>query len=359
MVALAGTLGATVAGAAGPSAVRVLSPTLFPGWQTRNVADPVVVRDPVRGLRMFYSGSATEQRSDAAWDLWATGAATSGDGRRWTWVDGGYEPVLVGHLFHEGEVVDASVRSAAFDFLEARAGSVRREGARWWMWYTGWNGDDRAMGRGRSEKVHFRIGAAVSADAVRWTKRPGPSEAGAVLGLGPAGSLDAMAAGSPAVIRDGPSLRMWYEAYDGTTWRIAEATSTDGLAWTKAGVALEPGRAGALDERGARHPVVVALARGYELWFQGRSASVPPFHVLRARSADGRRWRKLEGEVVLHPDPPATAEEEVRVGSVLARPDGARDVYFAKETTAARTLAFGTVSRRTTAVYAEVVPARE
>jgi len=363
----AALLAGSIAAAAVPSgrpprvAVRVLSPTLFAGWQTSHVSDPVVVRDPALGFRMFYSGAATEQRSEAAWDTWAIGAATSRDGRRWTWVGGGYEPVLVGHRFHEGEVVDAAARATAFDFLEARPGAALREGRRWWMWYTGWNGEERAVGPGRSEKVGFRIGAATSADGVRWTKRTGAasSDAGAVLGLGPVGSADSIAAGSPTVARDGSSLRMWYEAYDGTTWRIAAATSTDGVAWTRTRVALEPGAPGGLDEGGARHPVVVALPTGWEIWYQGRSASAAPFHVLRARSADGRTWRKVEGEVVLHPDPPAAGGEEVRVGSVLARADGGRDVYFAKETTASRALAFGTVASTTTAVYAEVVPARE
>ncbi len=358
-LAVAVVLAPPVPAAHTPAAVKVLSPTLFAGWQTRNVSDPVVVRDPARGgLRMFYSGSATEQVSDAAWDLWATGAATSSDGRRWAWADG-YEPVLPARRFLEGEVVDPATRSAQFDSIEARVGAVVRAGPRWWMWYTGWNGDDRTVGPGRMEKVHFRIGAAVSPDGARWTRQAGTAEAGAVVGLRAPGSADLLAAGSPAVMRDGAGFRMWYEAYDGTTWRLAQATSPDGLAWTKTGVVLEPGPSGALDAKGARHPVVVALASGYELWYQGRSAAAPAFHVLRARSTDGRAWRKLGGEVALHPEPPAAADEDVRVGSVLLRPDGAREVYFAKETTASRALAFGTVASRTTSIYAEVVGARE
>jgi hypothetical protein len=226
------------------------------------------------------------------------------------------------------------------------------------MWYTGWNGDDRVLAPGHSEKVHFRIGAAVSADGARWSKRAGPAEAGAVLGLGAQGAPDSLSAGSPAVAKDGTGFRMWYEAYDGVTWRIAAATSADGLAWTRAGVAIEPGAAGALDEKGARHPVLVPAAGGLELWYQGRSSGGPAFHVLRARSADGLAWRKVEGEVALHPDPPTEGDEEIRVGSVLARPDGGRDVYFAKETIASRTVAFGAVSSATTAIYVETVPAR-
>jgi hypothetical protein len=303
---------------------------------------------------MFYSGSATEQVNDAAWDVWATGLATSADGRRWAYADG-YEPVLPAHPFLEGEVVDAALRAQAFDAMEARVGSVVHAGAAWWMWYTGWNGDDRAVAGGGQEKVHFRIGAAVSTDGVAWTKRAGAAGAGAVLGLAAAGGTDAVSVGAPAVVREGTGFRMWHETGDGTTWWIAEASSPDGLVWTKTGVTLEPGPAGSLDELGTRHPVVVAAASGLELWYQGRSRASPAFHVLVARSTDGRTWRKLPGEIALHPDPPPAGDEDLRVGSVLRRPDGRRDVFFSKETRTARAAPLGTVESRTTAIYAEVV----
>ena len=358
-MAVAGGVAATVTGGpVPPSAAMVLAPTLFAGWQTRNVTGPVVVRDPASGVwRMFYAGSATEQVNDAAWDLWATGLATSRDGRRWAYAEG-YEPVLPARRFREGEVVDPATRSALFDSMEARAGAVLRSGGRWWMWYTGWNGDTQTLGPGREEKAHFRIGAAVSTDGRRWTKRAGAGGAGAVLGLDAPGGTEAVSVGSPSVLREAALFRMWHETSDGTTWRIALATSTDGVAWTKTGVVLEPGAPGSLDEEGARHPVVVALPSGYELWYQGRSRSAPVFHVLRARSADGRAWRKL-GEVQLHPEPHADKDEDLHVGSVLLRADGRRDVFFSKETTAVRQAAFAVVASRTTSIYAETVAVRD
>ena len=358
-LALVGAVTAAAAlHAAAPAADKVLGPTLFAGWQTRNVAGPVVVREAAAGWRMYYSGSATEQASDAAWDVWATGLATSRDGRRWSYADG-YEPVLSGRRFLEGEVVDPAPRTASFDAQEARVGSVLRVGPRWWMWYTGWDGERRAAGPGRVEKVHFRIGAAVSSDGRRWTKQPGPDGADSVLGLAAAPGESVLAVGSPAVVGDGASFRMWHETYDGATWRIAHATSPDGVHWTRTGVVLEPGPAGALDELGARHPVVVSLPSGYELWYQGRSRSQPAFHVMRARSADGRTWRKVESEVTLHPDPPVGGDEEIQVGSVIARPAGGREVFFSKETAVPRTAAFGIVTSRTTSIYSEIVRVSE
>src|SRR6202171_4613228 len=71
-----------------PRARKVLAPTGFPGWQTHNVCFPFVVRDPATARwRMYYTGSATDQRADSAWDRWVTGVATSSDLVRWKYRD--------------------------------------------------------------------------------------------------------------------------------------------------------------------------------------------------------------------------------------------------------------------------------
>ncbi len=336
----------------------MLAPTLFAGWQARHVADPVVVRDAATGRwRMYYSAAATDEVSPAAWDLWVTGLVTSPDGSRWSYPDA-YEPVLTGRPFAEGEVVDERATSA-FDALEARAGAVLRRGGLWWMWYTGWNGASRSLGPGLAEKARFRIGAATSPDGVRWTKRPGHADHGAVLAEGPDGAPDALGVASPSVLAGADGLTMWYAADDGGTSRIARATSTDGIAWTRSGVVLEPGGPGALDELGVRHPVVVRTRQGYELWYQGRSRTSPAFHVLRALSADGVRWTRVPGAVALEGDVAPAGDEEIRVGTVIARPDGRRDVFFSKETTETRRTPGGPMSRRSTAIYRQTVgPAR-
>ena len=224
-----------------PSARRVLAPTGFPGWQTRNVTFPVVVRDPGRGLwRMYYTGSATDQVGAAAWDFWSTGVVTSRDLVAWSYPDD-YAPVLTGPRRREGELLELSGRERSFDAILVAATSVLRDGAEWRAWYTAWGGDERALGAGRVEQVHFRIGQATSPDGLVWTRRPGANERGAAVGLGADGGVDAVSVGHPSVVKAGTTYHLWYEAYDGRTWRIAHARSTDGAAWQKGGVALEPG----------------------------------------------------------------------------------------------------------------------
>jgi hypothetical protein len=338
-----------------PSARKVLAPTGFPGWQTHNVTSPVVVRDAAKGVwRLYYTGSATDQISDSAWDLWVTGVATSRDLVRWSRPDD-YEPVLIGGRFLEGDVVETGPAAARFDAIVASATAVLRDGAQWRAWYTGWNGDEHPLDGGRVEQVRFRIGEATSPDGLRWSKRDGSGAGGAALDVGPAGAIDAVSAAHPAVLKVEALYHLWYEAHDGRTWRIAHAESRDGSTWTKAGAALEPGAAGALDALGARHPMARRLADGYELWYQGRSQDAPAFHVLRARSADGRTWTKVEGEVALHPEPPLAGDERIHAGSVIPRPDGTLLVFFAKETALAREGPWGPVVERSTAIYSEAV----
>ena len=359
MALAAGSLVGAVAAAPpapAPRARRVLAPTGFPGWQTHNVTSPVVVRDAARGVwRMYYTGSATDQISDSAWDLWVTGVATSRDLTRWSRPDD-YEPVLIGARFLEGDVVDARTTGPLrFDGIVAAATSVLRDGTRWRAWYTGWNGDERPLGGGRVERVHLRIGEAASPDGLRWMKRDGPGAGGSVLDLGGAGAIDGVSAAHPAVLEIGGVYHLWYEAYDGRVWRIAHAESRDGTVWAKTGAAIEPGAADALDGLGARHPAVRPVAEGYELWYQGRSQAAPAFHVLRARSGDGRGWTKVAGEVALHPDPPPSGDERIHAGSVIARPDGTLLVFFAKATAVSRDGPWGPVKERSTAIYSEAV----
>jgi hypothetical protein len=133
------------------------------------------------------------------------------------------------------------------------------------------------------------------------------------------------------VLRVPGGYRMWYEAFDGRVFRILSARSSDGLAWTKEGVALEPGAAGGLDALGARRPSVVQRAQRYELWYEGLAEDQARYHVLRAVSTDLASWAKLPGEIDLWSGRMADAENVA--GAVLVNADGSCRVFFSSRRT--------------------------
>ncbi len=339
------------------TADRVVSPIApWAGWEHGNAAYPCVIFDSTTGLyTMYYSGSYTCDVNESLWDQWATGYATSTDGANWTKPKDNYEPILYARKLLEGDLLDPETQSATFDSIMAFGPCVIKDGATYRMWYTGWNGDSVHDSAGITTRIDFRIGCAISADGINWTKQAGTAGAGSVLGLGQPGQPDSLAAANPHVLKEGDTYRMWYEGFDGSTWRILHATSADGMNWTRQGTALSPGPSGSLDVLGARNPVVITRGGHYEMWYQGRGASPPNYHILRATSPDGIVWTKIPGQVSLHPDYPVSGEERILVDSILERPDGSLQVFFSKEITDYETLTHGTVRTRRFHIYREVV----
>ena len=336
-------------------AVRILSPRFFPGWQSQNVCYPCVARNDQTGVyTMYYAGSGSEQFNNSVSDQWVTGIVTSRDTTSWSYPDN-YEAVLFARRFMEGDVVDPDEQAGIFDSIFAIGACVIRDGSGFKTWYTGWNGQMEHLGGGVSARVSFRIGYATSPDGITWTKIPGSAGAGAVLGLGDAGAADSKGAAHPHVLKTGSTYRMWYEGYDGSTWRILYATSLNGQDWTRQGTALNPGGAGALDELGARNPVVIIRSGSYELWYQGRSNAAPQYRVMRATSPDGLNWTRVPGEIVLHPDSPVSADERILVDSAIVLGDNSVQVFFAKEVTTTQTATYGVLARRNFYIYTEVL----
>ena len=333
--------------------VKILSPQLFPGWQAQNVCYPCVIYDGGTGeYTMYYAGTGTSHLNESAWDQWTTGLVTSTSITDWKFPDN-YEAVLQAHKFYEGDVVDPQAESAIFDSIFAYGACIIEDGGTFKMWYTGWNGDSEHLGGGLTRKVNFRIGHATSPDGVTWTKHAGSAGAGAVLGVGGPGDPDSKGASHPHILKEGSTYKMWYEAYDGSTYRIRYATSSDGTNWTKQGTVLEPSTA--YDSQGTRNPVVVSRNGQYELWYEGRSTTSPKHHVLRAYSADGVSWNKFAGELTLHPDAAPAGEERIIVDSILVAPDGSCQIFYAKQTQTIMARRYGNVERMNYYIYTELV----
>jgi hypothetical protein len=334
-------VGSSVVWAAAPpvgTAVEILPPRNFPGWQSQNVCYPFVYQESGGAYRMYYTGSASEQWNESSWDLWASGYVTSTDTTTWKYPDN-YEQVLFPRRFMEADLVDLTVISGAFDSVQAEAPWIIKDGSVCRMWYSGWNSDLSSRGGGLGEKINFRIGYATSNDGIHWTKQPGSAGAGAVLGLGSGQAADCQGASCPAVIKIGNVWRMYYEGYDGTTRRILSATSSDGMAWTKERVVVDKGGANDKDELGAAVPMIIRRNNRYELWYQGQGRSAPNFHILRAVSDDGLTFTKLD-EMLLHPSSALSGSERIHVRSAIVQSDGKVQVFFAKQKTTQRTATY-------------------
>lgn len=116
---------------------------------------------------------------------------------------------------------------------------------------------------------------------------------GVVVDVGNPGELDDVSASTAFAIFDENMYKLWYAAYDGSTWRIMYATSPDGLSFAKQGVVLEPGAPGDYDDDFGRDPMVLRNDQGvYEMWYTGQKKSVWGWRILYATSNDGINWQK-------------------------------------------------------------------
>lgn len=345
--------------------VRILSPRFFPGWQAQNVGYPFVLYDDTNKpghFKMYYAGSSSTQVNESLWDQWVTGVVTSADAINWTYPDN-YEQILFARKLFEGDVVNPDEQVKIFDSVFAIDAFVLKDGPVYKCWYTGWNGEVRNEDDGISNKINFRIGYATSPDGLNWTKVNGAAGAGSVLSTGNSGETDELGVEDPYIIKENGLFRMWYVGWDGKFRRIHYAISPDGVRWIKKGVVMDVGGKGH-DELGAQSPVVIKRSAQYELWYQGKSSSIPNHHVMRAVSPDGINW-KSAGEIILHPDPPqpswpwssiaSTGNEKIFVGNILVQPDNSCQIFYARQFTAGRKLTYGNLTAPLSYIYTERV----
>lgn len=89
--------------------------------------------------------------------------------------------------------------------------------------------------------IDDRIHLATSADGVSWTKQ------GLVLDVGPAGAWDDFKVGRPSVLHDGALFYLYYDGNDGTSRHVGLATSSDGVHFTRSAANPLVLNAGAVD----------------------------------------------------------------------------------------------------------------
>jgi len=136
---------------------------------------------------------------------------------------------------------------------------------------------------------------------IPWAKYPDNP----VLNVGPSGSWDDTRVGTPSVIFETDTFKMWHAGDDGNTVRIGYATSLDGATWNKDTIhspVLDVGDPGEWDDVTVRDPSVVFLNGIYHMWYTGwPNSSI--CDIGHATSPDGLVWTKDPDNPVLEQGP--------------------------------------------------------
>lgn len=131
------------------------------------------------------------------------------------------------------------------------------------------------------------FGLATSDDGENWQRY---GEGPVMRGIG--GSMD------PCVRKDGDGYRMWYVGKHGQAFRIFQATSKDGIKWTRQTKPTLPlGKAGEFDERHHAGPVELRVGGRHYLFHLGGSAK--GWKLGLAISDNGVNWRKSSTNPIL------------------------------------------------------------
>ncbi|MCK4444064.1 MAG: hypothetical protein KAW09_05940, partial [Thermoplasmata archaeon] len=249
---------------------------------------PSVVKGSDGIYRMWYTGSESVVPVSNRYIRYAT----SVDGKNWDRMG-----IVIGP--------NATLEDRVY------APTVTEDGGMYKMWYVG---DELDPPWGSS------IFYATSPDGYTWTRQ------GLVLPKAFEGTYDNVGVSFPAVLKDGGVYKMWYTGYDGTHYRILYATSPDGQSWTYQDLAIDVGmNPGDLDYMWAFDPAVVKDANGmYHIWYSGGNGT--HFFILNATSPDGVTWTKQGLSLDVLPD----SQEDVGVlsGTVIMLPSSVVTMWY-------------------------------
>jgi hypothetical protein len=246
----------------------------LPGEQdSHELGAPTVIYDAGE-YKMWYAGTTGGMTGSILY-------ATSPDGVLWT---------------KHGAVLDPGPSP---ENVNVHYPCVMKDGAVYKMWYSAYDGSS------------YRIFYATSPDGLTWSRQ------GLVLDIGPSGSYDDDFAYGPFVLKEGGSFRMWYSGSDGANVRLLYATSPDGVAWTKQGVSLNLGPPGSLENVHVSPSYILREGGGYHMWYRGSDGTYD--RILYATSSDGLSWTRRGLAVDVGP-PGSTDGTHVLLQSVLHLP---------------------------------------
>jgi hypothetical protein len=158
--------------------------------------------------------------------------------------------------------------------------------------------------------ISSAIGVAFSADGIHWAKHPGNP----VFTKGNPGEWDCTWVESPAVIYDDSSseYQMWYNGVDTSTWKIqiGLATSIDGINWIRytGNPVVSTGSWGTYDDIWLGTPAVLKENGTYKMWYSSASTvsydtvteKFDTIAICYATSDDGISWIKFAGNPLLN-----------------------------------------------------------
>ena len=311
-------------------------------WDSACVANPVVLAPKKEGEEWlcFYYGNNGSWANGVPCFLptGSTGLARSPDGIEWTKVDG-HEPGAA--VFGPGAEND-------WDGLHTGVGDVvRLKNGTLLMFYFGASAEEVSMGPQSVAGLRMNIGRAVSEDeGLTWQRDPEP-----VLKWS---SEEGLFCSWPRIVPplqgEGDEEEEWrllYHAFDGKSWRVFTATSTDsGRSWERGGLILEGGDEAAFDSMGIGTRAVVRRESDLLMIFEGVSRDTGLHSLGAATSEDGgKTWAKLldGGGPVVVPGGAAGQWTEQVVGTpfLVPMPDGALRLYFCAKESPAMNMSIG------------------
>ncbi|PLW99483.1 MAG: hypothetical protein C0591_02705, partial [Marinilabiliales bacterium] len=176
------------------------------------------------------------------------------------------------------------------------------------MWYRGSQGDLQNTTTGH-------IGYAWSLDGIEWNRYPDNPVLSATL------SWEGDLVGNPIVIKDGDTLKIWYEAN-----KKGYAESLDGINWTKHPdpLTLEVGPQSEWDDGFLWVSTIIKEDNEYKMWYSGGRPNFPWENaypqVGLATSPDGINWTKY--------DDPTTQNAPYAFSDPVLRPGEENDWDF-------------------------------
>jgi len=271
------------------------------GWHEMFVLPPLYSSRGATGV------SAPTVFDDAGWlamylaeesgGEWQIRAANYNEGtRRW---------------FSSGVIISGS---GSWDSHGRKPLAAIKDGSTYRLWYAGLDASGRwSVGYADSQFI---------GDLVAHQGNP-------ILTSGPPLSWDSEGIDGASVVHPGLSheYEMWYSGFDGVTWRIGYAFSSDGKVWTKplGYPILYPSSGVSWDCAGVSSPRVIIEGGLYHMFYSGYDGSV--WSLGHAFSENGFSWVRSKYNPILGGESSAEDPANVRDSSVLRMGSG-YDIWF-------------------------------